>query len=109
RIPHWSNCLRGRCQPSCSKKPRLSQPVLNSYVFLRHYIGYRTEVDHESALIRVFAREPHGSFYDGIDIFITFYLRTKEGADQLDFGRKRRDLQDSLDRERKAEGKGDSE
>lgn len=93
-------------------KMRVSQrlsDVPRNEVFLRHYIGYRTEVDHESALIRVFAREPHGSFYDGIDIFITFYLRTKEGADQLDFGRKRRDLQDSLDRERKAEGKGDSE
>jgi hypothetical protein len=50
-------------------------------------------------LIRIFAREPFGSFHDGIDIFITFYLRTKDGAEQLDFGWKRRDLQDSIDRE----------
>lgn len=68
-------------------------------VFSRHFIGSHAEIDHDSALIRIFAREPHGSFHDGIDIFITFYLRAKEGENQLEFGRKRRDLQDSLDRE----------
>lgn len=85
-------------------------------VYSRHYIGSHTEIDHESPLIRIFAREPYGSFHDGIDIFIPFYLRTKEGADQLDFGWKRRDLQDSLDREErkaanvaKAEGEEDTE
>ncbi len=64
-------------------------------VFSRHFIASHTKIEHESALIRIFARELHGSFHDGIDIFITFYLRTKDGADQLDFGWKRRDLQDS--------------
>ncbi|MET0072501.1 MAG: hypothetical protein ABW096_20910 [Candidatus Thiodiazotropha sp.] len=79
-------------------------------VFSRHFIGYHTEIDHNSALIRIFAQEPHGSFHNGIDIFITFYLRTKEGANQLDFGRNRPDLQDSLDREdRKADEAKDKE
>lgn len=58
-----------------------------------------TVIDHESALIRIFAREKHGSLFDGIDIFITYYLRIKEVGEELDFGRKRRNLQQSLDRE----------
>jgi hypothetical protein len=68
-------------------------------VYSRHYISSDVEIDHASPLIRIFASELHRSFHDGIDIFITIYLRTKEGADKLDFGWKRRDLQDSLDRE----------
>lgn len=83
--------------------------VSRNEVLSTHFIGYQTEIDHESALIRVFAREPHGSFHDGIDIFITFYLRTKQGADQLDFGQKRRDLQDSLDREERKTAKAEDE
>ncbi|WP_420554513.1 hypothetical protein [Neptuniibacter marinus] len=83
-------------------KIRISRRLLNvprHEVFLQHSIGSHTEIDHDSALIRIFARELHGSFHDGIDIFMAFYLRTKEGADQLDYGWKRRDLQDSLERE----------
>ena len=55
-------------------------------VFSRHFIESHTEIDHDSALIRIFARKPYGGFHDGIDILITFYLRTKDGEDQLDFG-----------------------
>ncbi|MDR3502098.1 MAG: hypothetical protein P4L79_05895 [Legionella sp.] len=78
-------------------------------VFSRRYLGSHTKIDHNSPLIRIFAREPHGSFHDGIDIFITFYLRTKDGANQLNFGRKGWDLQDSLEREesKKAKEKGE--
>ena len=59
-----------------------------------------TVIDHNSALIRIFSRARYGSLFDGIDIFITYFLRTIEGGDELDFGRKRRDLQESLDIER---------
>lgn len=72
-------------------------------VYSRHHIGSHTEIDHVSPLIRIFSREPYGSSHNGIDIFVTFYLRTKDGGDQLDFGWKRRNLQDSLDRETRNE------
>ncbi|MDH5328169.1 MAG: hypothetical protein OEZ68_22030 [Gammaproteobacteria bacterium] len=83
-------------------KMRVSRQLSNvprHEVYSRHHIASHTVVDHDSPLIRIFSREPYGSFHDGIDIFITFYLRIKDGADQLDFGWKRRDLQESLDRE----------
>lgn len=109
-LPHRGVCCVqiGKCVSAY----RLSD-VPRYEVFSRQFIGSHTEIDHDSALIRIFAREPHGSFYDGIDIFINFYLRTKESADQLDFGWKRQDLQDSLDREERkkpiAEGEDDIE
>lgn len=93
-IPH-RGVLRTNWKMKINRK--LSD-VPRHQVYSRHYIRSHTEIDHTSPLIRVFAREPHGSFHDGIDIFITFYLRTKDGADQLDFGWKRRNLQESLDR-----------
>ena len=68
-------------------------------VYSRHHIASHTVIDHDSPLIKIFSRDPYGSFYDGIDIFITFYLGTKDGADQLDFGWKRRHLQESLDQD----------
>ena len=97
-------------------KMRFSQQLSNvprHEVHSRHIITSDTVIDHESPLIRIFAREPYGSFHDGIDIFITLYLRNKKGADKLDFGFKRRNLQDSLDREtrnvKKADEKEDQE
>jgi len=68
-------------------------------VYHRGSLGSDTVIDHTSALVRIFAREPYGSFHDGIDIFIAFYLRNLDGAKDLDFGWKRRDLQDSIQRE----------
>lgn len=64
-----------------------------------YLIGAHSEVIHDSALVRMFARDPHGGFYDGIDIFICFYLRGRDGADGLDFGSRRLNFQDSYDRE----------
>lgn len=75
----------------------------------RGYLGEDTVIDHESALVRIFAREPYGSFHDGIDIFIAFYLRNLEGAKDLDFGWRRRDLQESMARESQRRSKGDDE
>lgn len=85
-----------------SWKTRVNQQLSNvsrHEVYSRHYLGSDTVIDHDSALIRIFAQGSYGSFYNGIDMFITFYLRTKDGSEQLDFGSKRRDLQESLNRE----------
>ena len=68
-------------------------------VYRRGSFGPDTVIDHGSALVRIFARSPHGTFRDGIDVFITFYLRKIDGTKYLDFGRKRRDLQESIERE----------
>lgn len=81
-----------RIERKLSDVPRHEEP--SDQFFLTH-----TVIDHNSALIRIFSRDRYGSLFDGIDIFITYYLRTKKGGGELDFGRKRRDLQESLDRE----------
>ncbi len=63
------------------------------------YANRYAVIQHDSALIRTFARNPHGAFYDGIDIFVVFYFANKEGAEGLDFGWKGQNLKNSLDRE----------
>ncbi len=57
-----------------------------------------TEIDHESVLVRIFADEFHVSLYDGIDVFINFYLRNCEGGESLDFGTRRRHFPNALQR-----------
>ena len=55
---------------------------------------------HNSPLVRVFARRLVFLNYDGIDIFIAKYIRLREGAENLDFGWKRRsDLEEQIGRE----------
>lgn len=68
-------------------------------VFHPSSLGSDTVIDHESALIRLFAQEPYGSLHDGIDVFIAYYLRRVEGAGELDFGGRRRDLRESIEEE----------
>ena len=65
----------------------------------RGSIGSHTVVDHESALVRIFARDHLIGLYDGIDVFIEFYLCHFDEVKDLDFGRKRRNLRDSIDLE----------
>ncbi len=65
--------------------------------FHRGSLSSETVIDHDSALIRVFAQGRYGSFHDGIDVFITYYLRSVEGGGDLDFGAKRRDLQEAVE------------
>jgi hypothetical protein len=67
--------------------------------YRRGILGSYTVIDHESALVRIFAKDPFGSFYDGIDVFIEFYLRSLDSAKDVDFGRKRRNMKDSMERE----------
>jgi len=65
-----------------------------------HYRGSFTShsvVDHESALVRIFARGRSMGFHDGIDIFIEYYLRHLDSVKDFDFGRKRSDLRNSID------------
>lgn len=68
-------------------------------VFHRGSLSSETAIDHDSALVRVFAQERYSSFHDGIDVFIAFYLRSVEGGGGLDFGARRRDLRESIERE----------
>jgi hypothetical protein len=104
-IPHRS-VLRTTWQQKIEWRLR---NVPRHEVYSRGNLGSDTVVDHDSALVRIFAREPYGSFHDGIDIFIAFYLRKLEGANDLDFGWKRRDLEDSIERENRRRSTDDNE
>lgn len=66
--------------------------------FHRGSLSSETVIDHDSALIRVFAQGRYGSFYDGIDVFIAYYLRGVEAGAGLDFGTRRRDLREAIER-----------
>lgn len=76
-------------------------------VFYRGSLSSGIVINHESALIRLFAREPYGSFYDGIDVFIAYYLRYVEGGGGLEFGTRRRDLRESIEREERRDPRED--
>ncbi|MFZ2207116.1 MAG: hypothetical protein WAV22_00445 [Porticoccaceae bacterium] len=83
-------------------KQKISQKLLDvprHEDYRRESFGSSTVIDHKSALVRIFAREPYGTFHDGIDVFIAFYLCNIDGAKDLDFGPKRRDLQKSIERQ----------
>lgn len=56
-------------------------------------------IDHESDLIKVFARSELGSFYDGIDIFIEKCIRARPDLKETDFGYRRGQLGEDLARE----------
>jgi hypothetical protein len=85
------------------------QDVPRHEVFRRQVLGSDTIIDHDSALVRIFAQGPFGSLHDGIDIFVTFYLRSLDASKDVDLGWKRRDLKDSIDRESKRRSKKDYE
>ena len=59
-----------------------------------------TFVNHSSALVRLFAQGRHGSHYDGIDIFIEYYLKTLNIPEEYNYGRRDyRDLTRSIESE----------
>ena len=62
---------------------------------------------HESPLVRIFARDPDFLYYDGIDIFLTKYIRQRENGENLDFGsrRHRRLLEEDIIAEENREAK----
>lgn len=91
-IPH-----RAVLRTSWKKKVEsILKDVPRHEVFHRGSLSSDTVIDHDSALVRVFAREPYGSFHDGIDAFISYYLRNLEGGRDLDFGAKRRRFEESI-------------
>lgn len=54
---------------------------------------------HQSPLVIIFARDPSSSHWDGIDIFISEYVRKLEDGENIDFGRlRRRDLREEIRR-----------
>lgn len=62
-------------------------------------INIGVEINHPSPLVRLFARTPHGTLYNGLNIFSIFYLRHKSSPSDLDFGHKTKALNDELERE----------
>jgi len=58
-----------------------------------------SEAEHDSALIRVFAGDRMGSFYDGMDVFIERLIRDRADASKLKFSPRRQDLREALMRE----------
>lgn len=62
----------------------------------------RVLVNHKSALVRLFSKEEYHSHYDGIDIFIKYYLNTLDIPDTFKYGRRgHRDLTRAIDSEKK--------
>ena len=69
-------------------------------VFAEDGFGFSEHVVHESALVRVVGEDDRGLFYDGIDIFITNYIRQRNNGTDLDLGRRtHRDLEEDIERE----------
>lgn len=58
-----------------------------------------TVVKHESPLVRLFADTFNS--HDGIDIFLAKYIRQREDGKDLNFGYRRRNLEEALEREYK--------
>ncbi|MHA1288055.1 MAG: hypothetical protein ACTSPB_11690 [Candidatus Thorarchaeota archaeon] len=75
--------------------PRVNEPVESLSAIPRH-ISY---LDHPSKLVRVFGGTDasYDSFYDGIDIFVHFYLREIEEAKAINFGNVR-DIKEAIER-----------
>ena len=61
-------------------------------VYYQDSISSYTVIDHDSALVRIFAQDSFGGPYDGVDVLITFYFHKIDGAKDIDFGLKRRNL-----------------
>ncbi|MEJ1368570.1 MAG: hypothetical protein RPU35_10220 [Candidatus Sedimenticola sp. (ex Thyasira tokunagai)] len=57
-----------------------------------------TIIIHKSPLVRIFSEGRHGSFYDGIDIFLAKYVRQREDGATLDYSPRRRILEEDIQR-----------
>ena len=66
-------------------------------VLCRGSIFPEAVVQHESPLVRIFAERQLDVPYDGMDIFISQYIRQRNDGKELDFGRRRvKELDDSI-------------
>ena len=91
-IPHRSDLRRDwkqRIRGKLSNMPR--RQVYRSGMILP-----KTEIDHDSILIRIFSQGRFVSSYDGIDIFTNSYLQNCEGGESLDFGTRRQHFPNAL-------------
>ena len=68
-----------------------------------------TVIDHDSPIVRIFAENAHGSRYDGIDIFVEFYLRNLDTFEESDFRLKRRNLREAIVRQERRRPPNDDE
>ena len=70
-----------------------------------------TLIDHNSPIVRVFAKGGYSCPFDGIDAFVELYLCKISNIPSSSFGSRRLHLQDSIDREtqRKKKDEGDIE
>lgn len=102
-IPH-----RATVRSSWQRKvERLLANIPRHRRFRRGSMGEDVLIKHESALVRVFASEHIGGFYDGIDVFVATYLKALGDSNVVDFGGKGRDLLQSV--EHQEEIKADAE
>ena len=72
------------------------QNVPRNEDFSRGLMSSEIVIDHSSPLVRIFAQEYDGRSFDGIDVFITYYLQRINEANRCDFGPRRRILQESI-------------
>lgn len=77
----------------------LSDVPTRDVAYGRGVLGHYSVVDHDSLLVRIFGGDRLASLNDGIDIFIALFVRDQEGGEDLDFGPRRRDFRDDLERE----------
>ena len=76
------------------------QDVPRNKNYISSYRIHETVIDHDSPLIRVFANDDHlsgGSDFNGIDVFLNYYLKQMHEFDNLHSSSKR--LQDEIARE----------
>lgn len=90
---NWSQKVEGRLQ-SVPRKEHFSRMSLSS----------DTEIEHDSALVRVFAKDP-SSFYDGVDIFVNYYLKGLTDQPEKYFQETGHDLLDSIEWEEEFGGR----
>lgn len=91
-IPH-RGVLRNRWKQQIDRK---LLDVPRHEVYRRGSLGAEEVIDHNSPLVRIFARSRYGTLHDGIAVFISFYLSKVDGAKDTDFGWKQRELQNSI-------------
>ncbi|MBM7624272.1 hypothetical protein [Sporohalobacter salinus] len=57
---------------------------------------------HESPLVRIFCDGGLGSLYNGIDIFVGMYLSKRDPVSDIDFGWKKDDLEEKVNKEKES-------
>ena len=92
----WKQMIEGQLRDLERQEISPDPQIINKYVELD------TIAVHESPLVRVLARDLDFLSYDGIDIFLTKYIRQRANGENLDFGwhRNRRDLEKDIRREK---------